>query len=503
MDNYDIIILGSGLGGLECGAILSKEGYKVLILEKNKQIGGNLQTFVRERNIFDTGIHYVGGLDEGQNLNRYFKFLGIVDDLKLQKLDERAFDIVSFEGDKNEYPHAQGYDRFVEELVPFFPNEKENLTLYAQKIKDVCKAFPLYFLENNVTGEPNAAYMDISAKDFIGSCTSNEKLQKVLAGTNLLYAGEADKTPLYVHAMVINSYIESAYRFKNGGSQIGKLLSRIIYQNGGKIIKHADISRINVENGLVDYVETKEGEKYFGKQFISNIHPANTIAMIKRGSFRNAYRKRIENLENSVSVFILFLVLKPNTLKYFNCNYYHYIDPDVWNGPNYNEQNWPPNFAVFTGATTKENEYTETMTVMAYMDYKETVRWKDTYNVVSVEEDRGNEYHDFKKQKAEKLIDEVEKKFPGIKDKIKSYYTSTPLTYRDYIGTYDGSLYGIMKDYKNPIKSFISSKTKVPNLFFTGQNLNMHGVLGVTLSSIITCSQFLGHEYLMDKVRKS
>ena len=495
--------MGSGLGGLECGAILSKEGYKILILEKNKQIGGNLQTFVRDRNIFDTGIHYVGGLDEGQNLNRYFKFLGIADDLKLQKLDEKAFDYVSFDGNEQQYPHAQGYERFVDELLPYFPKERENLLHYTQKIKEVCKAFPLYFLENNTAGGLNATYMDISAKDFIASCTTDEKLQKVLAGTNLLYAGEGNKTPLYVHAMVINSYIDSAYRFKNGGSQIAKLLTKIIYQHGGKIIKHANINRINVSNGLIDFVETKKGRKYFAKQFISNIHPANTIAMIERGNFRNAYRKRIEGLQNSISVFILFLVIKPNSLKYFNCNYYHFIDQDVWNGPNYSDQNWPPNYAVFTGATIKENDYTETMTVMAYMDYKETVRWQGTYNIVSEEEDRGDEYQNFKRQKAEKLIDELEKKFPGIKSKIKSYYTSTPLTYRDYIGTYDGSLYGITKDYKHPIKSFISSKTKIPNLFFTGQNLNMHGVLGVTLSSIITCSQFLGHEYLMDKVRKS
>ncbi len=62
MEQYDVVIIGSGLGGLACGTILAKEGYKVCILEKNKQIGGNLQTYVRDRVIFDSGVHYVGGL---------------------------------------------------------------------------------------------------------------------------------------------------------------------------------------------------------------------------------------------------------------------------------------------------------------------------------------------------------------------------------------------------------------------------------------------------------
>ena len=108
---------------------------------------------------------------------------------------------------------------------------------------------------------------------------------------------------------------------------------------------------------------------------------------------------------------------------------------------------------------------------------------------------------EFKKIKAEKLLDLVEKKFPEIRNEIKSYYTSTPLTYRDYTGTVNGSSYGILKDYNAPFKSIILPKTKIPNLFFTGQNLNLHGILGVTIGSIITCGELVGQEYLIDKVR--
>ena len=142
----------------------------------------------------------------------------------------------------------------------------------------------------------------------------------------------------------------------------------------------------------------------------------------------------------------------------------------------YTEENWPLGYALFLSATSKTTEYAEAMTVLTYMKFDEVKQWENTFNTVSAVEDRGETYEAFKKSKAEKLLDEVEKKFPGLRDCIESYYTATPLSFRDYIGNDDGSLYGIVKDYKDPLKTFISPRTKLPNLYFTGQNLNLHGI---------------------------
>ena len=84
---YDILVIGSGLGGLVSALILAKEGLKVCVLEKNNQYGGNLQTFSRDKLIFDTGVHYLGGLSKGQNLNQFFSYLEIMNDLELQLMD--------------------------------------------------------------------------------------------------------------------------------------------------------------------------------------------------------------------------------------------------------------------------------------------------------------------------------------------------------------------------------------------------------------------------------
>ena len=502
MESFDIVIVGSGLGGLECGTILSREGYSVLVLEKNKQIGGNLQIFSRNKRIFDTGIHYIGGLGKGQNLYRYFKYLGIMDDLKLKRMDVDGFDVVTFEGDDTEYRYAQGYDNFIETMSSYFPDERDGIIKYCDKIREVCSKFPMYDVRP-MNGQLNdAPFLDINARDFIATCTSNERLQMILAGTNLLYAGEGDKTPLYVHALVVNSYIESSWKCIDGGSQIAILLSRNIRQNGGQVLKNAEVVDFVFDGDEVDHVVLADGRKFKGKKFISNIHPSLTLDMVEEGKIRKAYRKRINSLENSISVFILYIVPKPGTIPNFNCNYYHFIDPDVWIGAQYTD-NWPTGYAVFSGASSKADNYADSIIMMAYMHFEETSKWADTFNTVSQKSERGEEYETFKEEKAQVLFNELEKKFPGIKENTEAYYTSTPLTYRDYIGTKDGSLYGVKKDYKNPLKSFISPKTKVPNLLLTGQNLNMHGVLGVTIGAITTCSEILGHQYLMNKIIES
>lgn len=504
MEEFDIIIVGSGLGGLQCAYILSQEGYKVCVLEKNKQIGGNLQTFVRDRCIFDTGIHYIGGLDKGQNLYQYFKYFGLMDKLKIRKMDEDAFDVVSFEDDDYEYKYAQGFEKFEASLINDFPEEAEAIKTYCQKLQEICLSIPLYNLRpnENVHYEPEA--LSVNARDYVASLTTNKKLRSVLMGTNPLYAGEAAITPLYVHALVISSYIESAWRCVDGGGQIAKILHHSIREKGGVVKKYKDVTQFIVDdNKKVDYVITKEGEKFKAKHYISNVHPTTTLNMVEGKGLKKSYRNRISRLKNTISVFSLHIVFEENSFPYSNRNYYHYADGDVWEATDYTEENWPKGYAVTFSTHEKTEKYAKGLTVLAYMHYEDLKEWDNTFNTVAEETSRGESYEEFKERKAQAIFARLETKFPDIRKATRSYHTSTPLSYRDYIGTSDGSLYGVAKDYQNPMASFIHTKTGLSNLLLTGQNLNMHGVLGVTISAVITCGELLGTRYLIDKIKQA
>jgi all-trans-retinol 13,14-reductase len=504
MNQFDVTIIGSGLGGLECGYILAREGFKVCILERNRQFGGNLQIFVRDRAIFDTGIHYIGGLAPGQNLHRYFTYFGLIDKLKLKRMDMDGFDHIGFSGHKKDYKHAQGYDNFIEVLSSQFPKERDNIVEYCRMIREVTQQFPLYNLRAGEKDFLNSKMFEINARDYIASVTKNHTLRSVLAGSNPLYAGNGDKTPLYVHALVVNTYIESSWKCADGGSQIATHLVKSIRDMGGVIRNYSCVTKIMCDGEKAQYVELDSGEQIFAKTFISNLPPADTLELLENTKIRPAYRHRINELKNTISVFTMNIVMKENAFPYLNHNIYHFAKENVWDEINYKEEEWPTNYAFFTPYSTRSEGFAESIALMSYMKYEDVQKWSHTRNTIPKEkQSRGEEYEEFKLERSERLLDFVDQRFPGIRSKIKSHYASTPLTFRDYIGVRDGSLYGIEKDAADPLKTFISPKMKVENVLLTGQNLNMHGVLGVTVSAVLTCSHLLGMDYLLEKINSA
>lgn len=500
-NKYDVVIAGSGLGGLVSAVILAMEGKKVCVLEKNNQYGGNLQTFAREKHIFDTGVHYIGGLAQGQNLYRYFNYLGIMDGLRLKQLDRDAFDVITFDGDENLYPHAQDFDNFIKQLTAYFPEEEEVIKAYCDKVRFTCNSFPLYNLRQGAGYQ--SEILSLNTKKVLDELTDNEKLKAVLVGNNFLYAG-TEKTPMYVHSLSVNSFIQSSWRCINGGSQITKLLIKQIRKYGGDVFKHREVNGFESEGNKVIAATTKNGETYYGDVFVSNLEPKTTLRLVGEEKFRKSFYKRVQDLEVMSSSFSLFIIFKPNTFKYYNNNFYHFSDyRKVWTASQYTQESWPEGYMISMNTSHENQEWADSMTAITYMDYDEMKPWEHTKNTVAEKEDRGPSYEAFKEEKTEIFLKKLEEKFPTIRECIQSVYTATPLSYRDYIGVHRGNLYGYVKDSDNPMKTFIPAKTRLDNLYLTGQSVSMHGILGVTIGAVTTCSEILGKDYLVNKIINS
>lgn len=502
---YDVVITGSGLAGLVTAVILAREGKRVCVLEKNNQFGGNLQTFSRDKTVFDTGVHYLGGLAPGQNLHAIFSYLGIMDSLRLSAMDE-VFDVISFGSDPAEYPHAQGYDRFVDTLSRYFPEERAALEGYCKLIRKTCEAFPLYRL--NAGEGVYTEVFSLNAKEQIDALTRNETLRAVLSGSNFLYAGQMH-SPLYLHALSVNSYIESAWRCINGGSQITKQLIRQLKMFGGETYKYQKVIKVHCSSQRAVSVETADGTIVKGDQFVFNTELKHLIPMLPEGTFRKPFIDRVRALEPVISAFSVYLVLKPGTFLYRNKNYYHFkSEQHVWTAQDYSEQDWPRSYMLSFNATPQAQRqnpetpcFAEAVTILAYMRFEEVAQWAGSENTVAEKKERGASYEEFKKDRADKLISEVEKKFPELRSCIQSVHTSSPLSYRDYIGNDQGSMYGYQRDSRDPMKTMITYKTRLENLMLTGQSASVHGILGVTLGALNMCADLLGREYLLNKIR--
>lgn len=201
---------------------------------------------------------------------------------------------------------------------------------------------------------------------------------------------------------------------------------------------------------------------------------------------KKVYKKRISNLENTYGMFTLSLALKPETLKYFNFNQYIYKEADVWD---YYSKPGPVSGILISCRCPEEGDYTQVIDIITPMPWEQIEQWSDT-----TIGHRGEEYKELKARKADECIALAEQFIPGLSSMIQDRYMSTPLTYRDYTLTPNGSAYGVRKDYNNPMMTLLSAKTPIPNLLLTGQSLTLHGLLGVTMSSLFTVAEVLGRE---------
>ena len=499
---YDFIIIGGGMSGLVCAYILSKEGKKVIVLEKNSQLGGGLQIFSRDKTLFETGVHYVGGLKEGQTLNQLFTYLELMDKIQVKQMDKDCFDKIHFGNEDKSYSLGQGYEKFISNLAEDFPHQKKEIKEYCKRIREVCHEFPLYNLRDQ-TNYPISNEEVKSVDEVIDSIITDNRLRNVLGSQNILYGGQKGITPFYIHALIVNSYIESAWRFINGSSQVAIFLANSIKSMGGKVLKKTEVVDAIIKDNKVTKVKLEDGTLLEAENIISSLHPIETIRIFGEKYFKGLYKRRINNIQNSISAFGLHICFKKNVFPYLNHNVYHFNNENVWGIDDYTEENWPKGLFLCFHPLKNNTEYAEGCSVLTYMHYEDLKNWENTSNTHFKLRDRGESYKIFKSKSEKKIISCLEKIYPNIKNSISSVHSSTPLTLRDYNAAPFGTMYGFLIDKNHPLQSYIHTKTNIKNLYLTGQSVNLHGVLGVTISALIICFNFVDQRKLMESIRNA
>ena len=489
------VIIGSGLGGLSCGAVLSSNGYDVTVLEQQSQIGGCLQCFSRRGVKFETGMHFIGSADRGQVLDRLLRFLGIRDDLQLVRLDESAYDIIAINGDR--FRFANGKDAFIEQMGSYFPAEKDNLFKYYGIVSSIAEASQFHSKECVDTDIVlNTEYQLRSINDVLDELIKDPLLKEVLVGSLPLYAAVKDKTPFSLHAFIMDFYNKSAFRIAGGSDIVGKLLVRKIEGCDGRVITGKRAVRIVCNDSRAIGVETTDGSFYDADIVISAVDPRACMGMIDSKIIRPAYKSRIASLPSTVGGFTVYLLFKEGMMPYMNSNFYGYKD-SPWGCELYDGNDWPKGY-LYMHFANAGGSFARAGAIISYMNMSDLEKWSNTRSGR-----RGDDYERFKHEHAVNLIAEVEKVCPGLSAAIDTFYTSTPLTYRDYNGTPDGALYGISKDITLGPAGRVSYKTKIPNLLLAGQSINSHGILGVLVGSVVVCSEVLGSDVILNEIRRA
>ena len=493
MKRKKVLIVGGGLGGLQCGYILAKNDFDVTVLEQNKLPGGYIQSYKRGKTVLDTGFHYIGGLDEGKPLHKVFDYMNLLD-LPWQQLDDDIADEIIVDG--KSYYYATGIDNFGESLKQQFTGLNKEIDEYCQILKNVGDMLAPSLRRQDPTEMFASEYFTTSAYEFLKSKIKDERLIDVLSGASLKMELNPETLPLYVFAQVNSTFIQSSWRLRGGGMQIAEKLISDIEAMGGKVVTGCKVLELIEKDGMIVSAITDKGTEEKADFFISNAHPSVTLDLIKDSKMiRNLYRKRVKNLPNTYGMFTTSRIRKENSIKYENRNIFKYEPRTIWQQSIYRGKQDIEAAMVSIQVPEPGNLYTRNIDILTPMHLQELEQWKDT----SVFK-RGQDYEDYKQQKANQCIDYVSDRFPGLKDAIEKIYTSTPLTYRDYCGIEDGTAYGIRKDCNNLMFTMLTPKTPVKNLFMTGQSLMIHGVLGVTMTSLMTCMEIIDKEKLLSDV---
>ena len=458
----DVLIIGSGLGGLECGALLAKRGLKVLVLERSNQPGGCMQSFRRGGMHFDTGLHYVGGLAPGQTMHKAFAELGLLD-LPWQRMDE-DFDHVIIGG--RHFSFHQGYDAFVEGLAKDFPHQREALQSFVQRLQSI-----------------TAADMDVCAYDYLCQTFFDELLVNVISAAAMKTELKRDSLPLFNFAHTCSSYIESSWRLKGDGNLLVNKLIGTIEEAGGEVRINSKVVRLTETDGRIKSATCADGQTYEAEYFISDIHPTVLCELLEEcPSVRKAFRRRMASAENTCGMFTAQLRIKPDALSYFAHNVFVYDKPNVWT---MTEENDPVKGVMISARVPEDgSDSLRQIDLLTPMPWHECCAWADT----KVGR-RGDDYKAFCQHKTKQCIALAEQYIPNLHEMVEQCYTSTPLTYRDYLGSPEGGAFGMRKDSRMAMLSFHSVNTPLPNLLLTGQSIILPGIEGVTMTAFETCSK--------------
>ena len=487
-----VLIIGGGLGGLFCGAILSKEGLEVTVLEKNATVGGGLQSFVRFGEVYDTGMHVVGGLQEGGNIRRLCQYLGIWDKIHVKAIPAECSDRLYFSEDKHYYQIASGREQYVASLSRYFPGQRDNIVRYVEAMYRIVDEMDLFHLRPSTHSIfSHSEEFGMPADGFIAKYITDERLRQIVAYVNPLYSGCSDVTPAFIHATISVLHINGTSRFAGGSQQFADTLSGLIKDKGGMVITGDAVQCIHTEERKVTGVTTRNGRHLTADYYISDIHPCSLLSLFDNPlALSKAYRTRLQEIPNSYSSFLLYLKLKPESFPYLDYTGYFTERYDkIWNSAD------SMNFLYMTPPEINQGKFSTKMIIAAPMSWQAVSRWEDT-----TVGHRGIEYEKWKQANTEVLLTRMEEMFPGFRSCVENINAASPLTIRDYYGAKHGAMFGYTKDWRNMALSQVPVATKIQNLLLTGQCINLHGFCGVPLTAISTCEAILGRDAVIEKI---
>ena len=508
--SYDVIVIGSGIGGLTTAGLLARAaGKRVLVLERHTEPGGLTHTFRRDGASWDVGVHYIGQVGPGSRARAYFDYLS-GGELEWNRMPDAY--------DRFVYPDldlsvSSDPDRYERELVAAFPQEARAIRRYFKAVRRTTAWTTMGFVQGMVP-RPMTSLLRLAqrmggrtatgtTKAYLDAHFRSPELKAVLASQWGDYGLPPSRSAFAVHAMVVSHYLEGGWFPQGGSARIARTFEKGIEQAGGAVRVAQEVTEILLDNGeasgvrVMDHRGPLSQERvYRAPVIVSAVGASNTFNHLLPtsgdiGRLTGPARRTLTNLGTGTSAVTVFLRLRddPRSIGLDGGNIWVNRDLDHERAQEHSVclLEGRPHDVFVSFPSVKSGESPHTAEIISFCDADSFRQWADL-----PKGDRGPDYSALKERVARGMLDLAESAAPGLSDLVDYLEVSTPLTYAHYTAHPAGAFYGPPATPLRYRSDPLGPRTAIPRLYLSGQDAGSAGIMGAMMGGLAAACQVLG-----------
>lgn len=493
-DSYDYMILGGGIGGLVCGALLARAGARVLLVERHDTLGGYAHSFRKQGFEFCYQVQYLMGCEPGGPIRRLLERLGIADEVAFNFLDPDGYDVIVC--DELEFRIPSTTAAFCRALQERYPGSAGSIARYFRRVEAIFEQAEGYrrtIRPRDVVLSPwrrreLIRHMGKTVDDVFDALELPQELRFILAGqAGNLAVGPREASFLLQAAMQVAYGRSAAYPQRGLGHMIAAIARCLEQAPGCRVLRGVEVQAIHrAGRRRIGAVTTTAG-RFSARHYISNLDPQRTYALIEpRDAAGPRYRY-------SDAVFTLYLGFEALDLRAHGFGRHNYwihsrqdIDREFADVIQRHDHRQPwiflstPSLLAEPGTICARED--SSMVMLTFVSY---AHWS------GLAARDPSAYRRLGDQLEGRFLEVLRSRFGVPLERLRVRHRETPLTVVERLDPPQGNVYGARLTPASYNMRRTTSRTRYANLELVGATSAYPGVMPISVASMALCDRLL------------